>query len=724
MTLAERTRSIPVVPFAEKTRSILSKEDCRDFPHVLPRALPLSNSIEKPKNPREGLPWQKGARKNNFPALWDNHTNYGVTFDEDENGGGVIVIDVDPVKNEKGVVIKTAEEVRTGLGRKNGWSEDTYTVKTPRGWHFYWKCGKLPDKQYGGDSGLGPGVDTRNAGKGYVVGPGSVIDGEEYVALNDLPIAEIPGRLFEAIVREPVEPIELSNGKTEGLNGTAAGVTTGAIQEGARNSALTSIAGTLVNALLMDAEVERVLIEANRKKCNPPLEEKEVIHIARSKLKSYRDRRPHVNYNQRAIEEGRSDRETLLNALRAVKTQVRGNIRHEGRIEWKRSTGASDFNWGKDKEVGLEWTPIKKNKRSTIHYVIQENCLKIVWPMKGGVVTKKMKFSQAGFHEALEESAGQNEVDPFILYLEKLPEWDGEPRIDTLITHFFSSDSPHKLLAWATWGVIGGAIRRAYKPGTKQDEMPILVGPIGIGKSTFWEFLLPEGSDWFSDSLNLSETPARRVESLGGKVILEWAELQGITRTGLEDLKAFMSRNTDTLRLAYRPDPEDIPRRCVIVGTTNQENCLPSDPAGNRRFVPVRVQGSDDVPVKIRTDMPEIRDQIWAEGLVRYRQGKTSYLPTALKKTLSVESRRHENKDEVIETEVLKVLGSVKHFGENNNCIKMADVAKAMNIVWPPTRQDQLKIGQTLRHAGYVKTKHPKHGSIWRTEEKPEGLPF
>ena len=64
--------------------------------------------------------------------------------------------------------------------------------------------GGLP-RVNGGNEGLGKNVDTRNPHKGYVLGPGSIVEGKEYVALNDLPIAKIPARLFEAIIRETVE---------------------------------------------------------------------------------------------------------------------------------------------------------------------------------------------------------------------------------------------------------------------------------------------------------------------------------------------------------------------------------------------------------------------------------------------------------------------------------------------------------------------------------------
>ena len=83
----------------------------------------------------------------------------------------------------------------------------------------------------------------------------------------------------------------------------------------------------------------------------------------------------------------------------------------------------------------------------------------------------------------------------------------------------------------------------------------------------------------FSDGLNLAAHPKERAEALQGKVYVEASEMAGATRAELESLKAFVSRQNDgSVRLAYRRDPESTPRRCIIVGTSNNMNCLPNDP--------------------------------------------------------------------------------------------------------------------------------------------------
>ena len=182
--------------------------------------------------------------------------------------------------------------------------------------------------------------------------------------------------------------------------------------------------------------------------------------------------------------------------------------------------------------------------------------------------------------------------------------------------------------AWAARSILLAAVWRSYRPGTKHDTMVVLVGPQGIGKSTAFAWLFPPTtrSLWFSDALSLTSSEKVRVEALQGRVLVEASEMMGSTRADLSRLKAFLSRADDgATRRAYRRNPEPHPRRVVIVGSTNQPDCLPNDPSGNRRFVPIALTtGNVD---HVRSYLDEHRGQLWAEALYRYRAGEAAYLP-------------------------------------------------------------------------------------------------
>ena len=224
---------------------------------------------------------------------------------------------------------------------------------------------------------------------------------------------------------------------------------------------------------------------------------------------------------------------------------------------------------------------------------------------------------------------------------------------------------------------------RAYRPGTKHDVVVVLVGPQGIGKSTAFARLFPpsEQDRWFSDALNLSGSDKQRIEALQGRVVVECAEMAGATRADLARLKAFVSRTDDGgERLAYRRDPEPLPRRAVIVGTTNDLSCLPNDPTGNRRFVPIAVTAGK--VRHMRAWLDKHRAQLWAEALHRYRAGEPAYLPDELVKPQMTMTERHRDADDVVENRIDEFLGRI----DLPEYFRVEDVACETGLVDRPER--------------------------------------
>ena len=261
---------------------------------------------------------------------------------------------------------------------------------------------------------------------------------------------------------------------------------------------------------------------------------------------------------------------------------------------------------------------------------------------------KPLAFGRTAWEDCFGALLHRAEVDPFREWLESLPKWDGTKRLDSWLATVFLVRESGGLAAWCSRFLPLGAVWRIYRPGTKLDEMPVLIGPQGAGKSTALRCLLPpELPEWFSDGLRLSADDKMRAEALQGRVIVEAGKMAGATRAERESLKAFLSRVDDcSVRLAYRRNPELMLRRCVLAGSTNDPHCLPSDPSGNRRFVVVTLEANGAGPAGVQRYLDEHREQLWAEALHRYHAGEEAWLPQKLTEAQTAANRSAVQVDE------------------------------------------------------------------------------
>lgn len=203
-------------------------------------------------------------------------------------------------------------------------------------------------------------------------------------------------------------------------------------------------------------------------------------------------------------------------------------------------------------------------------------------------------------------------------YLEGL-EWDGVPRLDTLLTEYLGAEDNVYTRAVSRKSLTA-AVARAMQPGVKYDYMPILAGPQGLGKSTFLRLL---GKHWYSDSLTTFEGK-EACELIQGIWINEVGELTGMSKSESNAVKQFLSRTEDIYREAYGKRTMPYPRRCVFFGTTNDSEFL-RDRTGNRRFWPVDV-GILQPSKSVFRDLEGEVDQIYAEAFIRWQLGEQLYL--------------------------------------------------------------------------------------------------
>lgn len=200
--------------------------------------------------------------------------------------------------------------------------------------------------------------------------------------------------------------------------------------------------------------------------------------------------------------------------------------------------------------------------------------------------------------------------------------WDGVERLDTLFVEYLGAED-NLYVRSVTRKAFTAAIARAMTPGVKYDNMLILCGKQGVGKSTILDRM---SKGWFNDSISTFEGKEAS-ELLQGVWLVEVAELDAFRKSDVARIKQFLSLRADRYRKAYGRNVQEFPRSCVFFGTCNNYEFL-QDSTGNRRFWPIDVGATEPTKDVFKLD-DDCVDQIWAEAKMRWQLGEELYLTGA-----------------------------------------------------------------------------------------------
>ena len=309
----------------------------------------------------------------------------------------------------------------------------------------------------------------------------------------------------------------------------------------------------------------------------------------------------------------------------------------------------------KQERIAATWHPFDGRLQDYIRELLPRQFFYKVKGKADETRDEPLVFGKDKWNEALGAISYATEADPLVEWLETLPAWDGTPRLGRWLSEVFQlepGDGNSQLAAWSGQFIFLGVVWRSFRPGTKLDEMPVLNGPGGIGKSTALAHIFPENtrSKYFTDGLKVAGDAKERVEATQGRALVEASEMSGVTRADFDDVNAYLAATDDgSIRLAYRRDPEPTPRRFVIVGTSHRPTFLPNDD-NLRRFVPVYLRaGSFNSAEGVRSYLDHRRDQLWAEAIHLYHRGVEARLPDSLKTMQRAATTRARSSDTIME---------------------------------------------------------------------------
>jgi predicted P-loop ATPase len=238
----------------------------------------------------------------------------------------------------------------------------------------------------------------------------------------------------------------------------------------------------------------------------------------------------------------------------------------------------------------------------------------IIRTIRQDLLKRKINVSIAETQTQLEIVADINAYNPLVDYLKSI-KWDGIDRLSNCAAIYFNADEDIHNIFFRKWLI--SAVSRAINPGNKVDTVLILDGDQGIGKSTAFAIL---GGDHFSGAkINIDSKDSW--DQMHGKWIIEFAELTSLTKKDVENVKEFITRQTDVYRRAYDRLSVYRPRTFILAGTVNGDDIgWVRDTTGNRRFMIIDTN-------KIETDkLKEDRDQLWAEAYSRYLKNEPWWL--------------------------------------------------------------------------------------------------
>lgn len=224
------------------------------------------------------------------------------------------------------------------------------------------------------------------------------------------------------------------------------------------------------------------------------------------------------------------------------------------------------------------------------------------------------RMSRESVTQAVVAVASKDRRNCVVEWLDSL-KWDGTPRIDQFFSDAFGAEVSEYTTA-ASRNFWLSLAARVYQPGCKVDNMIVLEGSQGVGKSTAMDIV---GGDYFAEQHESATNPKAFAEILQGKLLVEISEMDAFSRSEVNRVKQTVSCRSDRFRASYGRHAADHPRTCIFVGTTNRDDWN-RDETGARRFWPIKC---NEINLDVIT---QNREQLFAEAVARHKAGEPHWL--------------------------------------------------------------------------------------------------
>jgi len=196
------------------------------------------------------------------------------------------------------------------------------------------------------------------------------------------------------------------------------------------------------------------------------------------------------------------------------------------------------------------------------------------------------------------------EYNPVKEWMESKP-WDGTTRLKMFLDTITSSNEPLKEMLMTKWLV--SCVAAVCEPnGVALEGILVFQGAQGLGKTLWFKRLADYEQGWLLEGATLNPSDKDSVKQAVSHWIVELGEIEStFKKSDIDQLKAFVTKKSDELRLPYDRASTTYQRRTAFYASVNAREFL-TDTSGNRRFWVVPVT---NINANHGLDM----QQVWAE---------------------------------------------------------------------------------------------------------------
>lgn len=293
-----------------------------------------------------------------------------------------------------------------------------------------------------------------------------------------------------------------------------------------------------------------------------------------------------------------------------------------------------------------------------------------------------------GYQPYLVRIADENQYNPVLEWVTAKP-WDGISRLQDLYDTIESPETEAKELLIRRWLITAMCMARGE--GVDSAGCLVLQGNQGLGKTWWVKKLVPEGvrNDLVRTDASVNPADKDSVSQIISYWICELGEIGATFRkTDLDALKAFITRDHDTMRRPYGIGDKRYPRRTALIASVDQAIYL-HDTAGNRRFWTIPCEAIDSYHT---IDM----QQLWAEVYSLVQAGETWQMEDDEKEHIRRINEHHQQIEPIHEAINEKYLNDLRLLKEWKTATQIASEIGYKT----PTQRETRVVTSYLRNRG------------------------